>query len=156
MNPEEYKKKIENELIKEFSDKFYEKVGYRPTVITDEKNNGRIVITLVELEKYFESYLPTLYGRIPKLSSKDRSRPLVELRSIFFYIGRTMGYSLKELGGYMGGKDHTTVIHNINTFKNLYETEVAFKNKYYLILNQIKKDYESSTMEYLDQVELES
>jgi chromosomal replication initiation ATPase DnaA len=67
-----------------------------------------------------------------------------------------MGYSLKELGGYMGGKDHTTVIHNINTFKNLYETEVAFKNKYYSILNQIKKDYESSTMEYLDQVELES
>jgi len=64
-----------------------------------------------------------------------------------------MRYNLKQLGIYMGGRDHTTVIHGINTFRNLYETDPLFKDKYYLIINQIKKDYEPSTLGTIDQME---
>jgi hypothetical protein len=159
MNPAEYKKKVEYDLIKEFVNKFYEKVGYYPTVITDHRisDNGVVILTLLELEKYFEPHLPALlFGRKVTLGSKDRSRELVELRCIFFFIGRSMRYGLKQLGVYLGNRDHTTVIHNVNTFRNLYETDQRFRDKYYLIINQIKKDYEPSALEYLDQMEPES
>jgi hypothetical protein len=153
MNPAEYKKKIENELINEFLIKFYEKVGYYPTVVTNNRitDDGVIVLTLPELEKFFVPYLPSLFGKKLFLGSKSRNRSLVELRCIFFFIGRTMRYSLKTLGTYLGGRDHTTVIHNITTFSNLYDTDAKFREKYYIIINQIKKDYESSTMDNTDQ-----
>lgn len=158
MKPIDYKKKLESQLIKEFLDKFYEKVGYYPTVITDNNitDDGVIVLTLPELEEYFKPYLQSRTGRNIRLGSKDRTRYLVELRCIFFFIGRSMRYGLKQLGRYLGDRDHTTVIHGVTTFKNLYDTDPAFRSKYYIIINQIKKDYESSTMDTTDQVERES
>jgi hypothetical protein len=35
----------------------------------------------------------------------------------------------------------------------LYETDDRFRNRYYDIINAIKKDYESSTMDYLDKAQ---
>jgi hypothetical protein len=156
MNRAEYKKKVEHELITEFVNKFYEKVGYYPTVITDHRitDDGVVILTLPELEKYFESHIPfALFGKKVKLGAKERCRELVELRCIFFFIARSMRYGLKQLGKYLGGRDHTTVIHGINTFRNLYETDPVFRDKYYSIVNQIKKDYEPSALEYTDQME---
>jgi hypothetical protein len=153
MNPADYKKKVENELINEFLVNFYEKVGYYPTVVTNNRitNEGVIVLTLSELENYFTPYLPSLFGKKLTLSSRSRMRSIVELRCIFFFIARTMRYNLKTLGLYLGGRDHTTVIHGITTFSNLYDTDAMFREKYYFIINQIKKDYESPTMDDIDQ-----
>jgi hypothetical protein len=155
MNPAEYKKKVEHDLITEFVNKFYDKVGYYPTVITNHRitDDGIITLTLPELEKYFEPYLPTIFNKKVSLAAKDRTRGLVELRCIFFFVARSMRYGLKQLGIYMGGRDHTTVLHGINTFRNLYETDSLFRDKYYLIINQIKKEYEPSTLGPTDQVE---
>ena len=157
MNPAEYKKKVEHDLIKEFLTKFHDKVGYYPTVITNHRitDDGIITLTLPELEKYFEPHLPTFYKKKIRLDSKYRYRPIVELRCIFFFIARSMRYNLKQLGEYVGGRDHTTVIHGVNTFRNLYETDPLFRNKYYLIINQIKKDYEPSTLEHSLEMEIE-
>jgi len=156
MNPAEYKKKVEHDLIIEFINKFHQKVGYYPTVITNHRitDDGIITLTLPELEKYFEPYLPTFYNKKLTLAAKDRARSLVELRCIFFFIARSMRYNLKELGIYMGGRDHTTVIHGVNTFRDLYETDPLFRDKYYLIINQIKKDYEPSTLEHSPEMEI--
>lgn len=159
MNPLEYKKKIENELIKGFLDKFYHKVGYYPTVITNtniETKDGLGILNLNDLAKYFEPYLPTIYERKMSLSSKNRNRSLVDLRFIFFFIARTMMYNLRDIGMYCGGRDHTTVLHGLKTFKNLYETDIKFKSIYTTIINNIKQKYEPSTMEYLNQMEVES
>lgn len=158
MNPAEYKKKVEHDLITDFVNRFYEKVGYYPTVITNHRitDDGIITLTLPELEKYFEPHLPTIFKQKVNLATKSRSRSVVELRCIFFFIARSMRYSLKQLGVYMGGRDHTTVIHGITTFRNLYETESSFRDKYYLIINQIKKDYEPSTLGTTYQMECES
>lgn len=154
----DYKKKIKQELIDEFVLKFKEKIGYKPTVITDNSmiNNGVVILTLNELENYFTPFLPKVRYRDIKLGSRDRIRSLVELRCIFFFIARSMNYTLKSMGQYLGGRDHTTVIHNITTFKNLYDTDEIFKIKYNTILKALKNDYEPSTLEHTDKVELES
>jgi hypothetical protein len=158
MTPTDYKKKMEKQLIKDFQESFYEKIGYRPTVITERSitNEGLIVLTLNELEEYFIPYLPMILGKKHNLGSKDRTRELVELRCIFFFIGRSMHYGLKAMGTYLGGRDHTTVIHNIDVFKNLYETDPRFRQKYLHIINQIKKDYEPPTVDDTDKAQDQS
>lgn len=155
MNLLDYKKKLEIELITEFRNKFFETLGYHPTIVTNKRmsSGDMVVLTLPELEKYFEPHLPTVFGKKLNLRSKYRGRTLVELRCIFFFIGRTMHYGLQPMAEYLGKKDHSTVIHNINTFKNLYETDPRFKEKYYSIINEIKKDYESPTLDPIDQME---
>ena len=157
METAEYKKKLEQELIKQFSDTFFEKLGYYPIVITNkEYNSSYKVLTLNELEQYFIPFTPHVFGKKTSLSSKNRTRPLVELRFIFFFIARQMRYSLLEIGQYLGKRDHTTVIHGLSTFKNLYQTDVRFKAQYEAIINQIKHDHEPSAVEYLDKMEFKS
>jgi hypothetical protein len=67
-----------------------------------------------------------------------------------------MKYNLSEMGRYMGNRDHTTVIHGLTVFGNLYETDYAFREKYHEIVNNIKENNESSTVEHLVKMELES
>ena len=156
MDERVYEEKLEAKLIKEFSDKFYEKMGYYPTVITKKVSNQEaVILTLPELESYFQEYLPTVFGKKLPLANKNRCRELVELRCIFFFIGRCMHYSLKPMGKYLNGRDHTTVLHGIRTFKNLYDTDPNFKKRYYEIINKIKADYEPSVVEHVDQMEFE-
>lgn len=157
MTTTDYRKKMENELIRQFVNTFYEKIGYRPIVIT-EKNigeNGLIVLTLNELEEYFTPYLPTIFGKKVKLGAKNRKRSIVELRCIFFFIAKSMKYTLTSIGAYLR-RDHTTVLHNIVTFKNLYETDEKFKMKYINIINNIIKDHEPSTLEHINKMEYKS
>ena len=155
MTPDEYQKKVETDIVKNFLKTFYEKVGYYPIVIINEKSgvDESKTISLLELETYFEPYLPIIYGKKQKLGSKSRSRPLPELRFIFCHIARAMRYSLKQIGQHLGGRDHTTVIHGLTTFNNLYQTDDRFKELYHKIINNIKNKYESSVMDYIDKAQ---
>jgi chromosomal replication initiator protein len=52
--------------------------------------------------------------------SKGRTRPAVMVRQVFFYLARRHEYiSLNQIGLYSGGRDHSTVIHGVNTIENL-------------------------------------
>jgi len=155
MTPDEYQKKLENELVREFLNNFYEKAGYYPIVIINEKANidQSKTMSLIELEGYFERYLPVIYGKKQRLGTKNRSRPLPELRFIFCQIARSMRYNLKEIGQHLGGRDHSTVLHGLTAFRNLYETDEKFKDLYHKIINNIKQNYESSVMDYIDQTQ---
>ena len=157
MTEEEYKKKIENQLIEEFVNKFYEKVGYKPTVLTDIMNNacGPPPMTLAKLASYFDEELPVIHGKTIKLTSKSRYRTLVELRCIFCHIARYMGYTFSAIAHYLF-RDHTTIIHNVNTFNNLYDTDNLFKRKYFTILNKMRNNYEPPVMDDADKAQDQS
>jgi len=50
--------------------------------------------------------------RLADLQSKNRSRSVTFPRQICMYLARTLTrHSLQEIGGYFGGRDHTTVLH---------------------------------------------
>jgi len=153
MTTYDYKQKMEEQLVKKFSEDFYEKIGYYPTVITNNKET-LVTISLNDLEDYFTPFLPFIHGKRLNLVAFNRARSLVELRNIFCMIAKKMGYTLKEIGQYLNKRDHTTVIHNINTFNALHATDDRFKNIYLTILNNIKNNNnESSIMEHTDQME---
>jgi chromosomal replication initiator protein len=61
------------------------------------------------------------YGvTLDQLQSKERTANLVQARQVAMYLLRAFGgMSLKEIGAYFGGKDHSTVIHSIDKITDL-------------------------------------
>jgi chromosomal replication initiator protein len=50
--------------------------------------------------------------RLTDLQSKRRSQSITEPRQICMYLARSLTkHSLEEIGGHLGGRDHTTVMH---------------------------------------------
>jgi chromosomal replication initiator protein len=50
--------------------------------------------------------------RLTDLQSKKRSQSIAEPRQICMYLARNLTkHSLEEIGGHLGGRDHTTVMH---------------------------------------------
>jgi chromosomal replication initiator protein len=60
------------------------------------------------------------YGlRIPDLQSKRRQRSIALPRQVCMYLARrNTKLSLEEIGGYFGGRDHTTVMHAVRTIED--------------------------------------
>lgn len=161
MTTEEYIEKTERQLIEGFLETFYKKMGYYPTVITKEdlEEKSLNLLNLEDLERYFEPYLPIIYQKKLKLSSKLRVREIVELRQMFCSIARNIGFSLKTIGQFLGKRDHTTIIHNVRTFRNMMETDDQYREKYNKIIKEIKKDgnyYNSSAMVCSNKTQSES
>ncbi len=50
------------------------------------------------------------------LKGPKRDRPVARPRQIVMYLCKTeLGLTLKDIGGLLGGRDHTTVMHGVNT-----------------------------------------
>jgi chromosomal replication initiator protein len=57
--------------------------------------------------------------RLADLQSKRRSQSITEPRQICMYLARNLTkHSLEEIGGHLGGRDHTTVIHACSKIEN--------------------------------------
>jgi len=53
--------------------------------------------------------------RLADMQSKKRSQSITEPRQICMYLARNLTkHSLEEIGGHLGGRDHTTVMHACN------------------------------------------
>lgn len=79
------------------------------------------------------------YGvKLAELQSKRRHRSITLPRQICMYLARKRTrYSLEEIGGYFGGRDHTTVMHAIRIVEERIENdhEVAAQ------VQQIDRDF---------------
>ena len=149
------KQLLERELIEKFKTTFYKKLGYYPIVTTQVINDEDIItlMSLNELEQYFIKFFPHKFGKIQTLRSKPRFRELIDLRIIFTQIARTMNYTYYNIGQYLGGRHHTTVLNYSVLFRNLMENNPPFRLLYHKIFKHIKqKTNESSVMVNLDQV----
>ncbi len=58
--------------------------------------------------------------RLGDLQSKRRSQSITEPRQICMYLARQLTkHSLEEIGGHLGGRDHTTVMHACGKIEDL-------------------------------------
>ncbi|MBL7134012.1 MAG: chromosomal replication initiator protein DnaA [Phycisphaerae bacterium] len=58
--------------------------------------------------------------RLADLQSKKRSRSIAFPRQICMFLARRLTrHSLEEIGGYFGGRDHTTVLHAHRTIESM-------------------------------------
>ena len=62
--------------------------------------------------------------RLADLQSKKRSQSITEPRQICMYLARNLTkHSLEEIGGHLGGRDHTTVMHACSKIDNARSCE---------------------------------
>lgn len=149
-----YSQKLQKKLIFEFKKKFYEKIGYYPVVLTnvvgnanDVDDEGDDMIPFMSLEllaTYFDEFIPTIKGKKYELFSRRRFKELVKIRHMYCFIAKSMGYTLKTIGYSLKGRskkpvDHTTVIHALRTFSNMYETDPGYRNEYHTIYKKLKE-----------------
>ena len=65
--------------------------------------------------------------RISDLQSKRRTRSIVLPRQLCMYLARSgTRLSLEEIGGYFGGRDHSTVLHADDKIKSLLTQDRSF------------------------------
>jgi len=66
--------------------------------------------------------------RLADLQSKKRSRSIALPRQICMYLARNLTrHSFEEIGGYFGGRDHTTVMHANKTVETMRESDPQFQ-----------------------------
>lgn len=69
------------------------------------------------------------YGvRLTDLQSKKRRQSITTPRQICMYLARNLTrHSLEEVGGHLGGRDHTTVMHACEKIEKLVSTDPQIK-----------------------------
>jgi chromosomal replication initiator protein len=82
-----------------------------------------------------------LYGvRLADLQSKKRSQSIALPRQICMYLARSMTrLSLEEIGGHLGGRDHTTVMHACSKISELEQEDQLIKSQLAELTKQIRK-----------------
>ena len=62
------------------------------------------------------------------LKSSSRRKTSVLTRGAVVYLGRKLGsFTLEQLADYLGGRDHSTIIHSLKNFTRLVETDPQLK-----------------------------
>jgi len=81
------------------------------------------------------------YFEVPveMVKSKIRKREIVQARQISMYLAKSYtNSSLKSIGHFFGGRDHSTVIYACQTVEDLIETDKQFKAYVQDILKKLK------------------
>jgi len=74
--------------------------------------------------------------RLADLQSKKRSQSITEPRQICMYLARNLTkHSLEEIGGHLGGRDHTTVMHACNKINQAKSCEPEMQ----AVLSELEK-----------------
>jgi hypothetical protein len=77
----------------------------------------------------------------PSLIIKSRNRELADGRKLMSLFLRNLGYSYTAIGAIMD-KDHSTIIHSVNTANDLLKTDANFRRIYYNVKHAL--EYENS------------
>ena len=76
---------------------------------------------------------------VEAVKSKTRKREIVQARQIAMYFTKDLTKaSLKNIGIFFGGRDHSTVIHACQTVNDLIETDKKFRQDVEEIEKRIK------------------
>jgi len=78
----------------------------------------------ITIEDILDAVMRRFNVRLSDLQSKKRSRSIAFPRQICMYLARNLTrHSLEEIGGYFGGRDHTTVLHANRTIGRLLDRD---------------------------------
>ncbi len=74
-------------------------------------------------------FVATYFGiKTTTLKGPKRDRPIVRPRQVFMYLARTeLGLTHEDIGGLLGGRDHTTVMHGVDTITQELSTNTRLR-----------------------------
>jgi len=78
--------------------------------------------------------------KLSDLQSRRRFKSIVEPRQICMYLARERTrFSLEEIGGFFGGRDHTTVMHSVTVVETRLQAEAGFPVQIKQLLEEIDR-----------------
>lgn len=78
--------------------------------------------------------------KLSDLQSRRRHKSVTEPRQACMWLARKRTrFSLEEIGGYFGGRDHTTVMHSIRTIDERSSQDTAFARQMDMLDDQIQR-----------------
>lgn len=102
------------------------------------KNNQRSLRYRISKDEILEIIAEECCIKVSDIANKTRKREVINGRFIFCGIMKEhFGYSLKKIGEFVGGRDHTTVIHSIEKYNDRYQTEEHYRMMVNNIYNKI-------------------
>ena len=96
-------------------------------VLRDLIKEGRVNLSIEEIQR-----ITCEYFGIPDdlVRAKTRKREVVQARQVAMYFCKEFTqHSLKTIGLHFGGRDHSTVIHGIQSVENQVETDTGFADR---------------------------
>ncbi|MFH1330282.1 MAG: chromosomal replication initiator protein DnaA [Actinomycetota bacterium] len=76
---------------------------------------------------------------IPELEGPSRRQPLARARQVAMYLCRQLtDLSLPRIGALFGGRDHTTVLHGVNTVHRLIQTDKSLFDSVTALLQSLR------------------
>jgi chromosomal replication initiator protein len=102
------------------------------------KNFIKDIETEVGIE-FIQKSVSEYYGiHVDELKAKTRKKEIVIARQVAMYFSKEFtNHSLKSIGYHFGGRDHSTVIHAVQTVNDMIETDSGFRNS----VNELKKKF---------------
>lgn len=102
------------------------------------KNSQRSLRYKISKDEILEIIADECSIRVSDILSKTRKIEIVNGRFIFCGVMKEyFGYSLKKIGEFVGGRDHTTIMHSIKTYKDRYQNEEHYRHTVNAIYNKI-------------------
>ena len=100
-----------------------------------KENNKLVTVDLVQKE------VGVFFNLNPQdIKGNKRDKNTVFARQIAMYLTRELtNFSLPEIGGYFGGKDHTTVLHSYNKIKKNLLGDTKLKSDIEKLIRKIKQ-----------------
>ncbi|MBX9890522.1 MAG: chromosomal replication initiator protein DnaA [Amoebophilaceae bacterium] len=76
---------------------------------------------------------------LEELKSKTRKKEIVMARQVAMHLSKKYTHhSLKAIGAYFGGRDHTTVVHALHVVDNCLVTDALYAQQYASLEDRIK------------------
>jgi chromosomal replication initiator protein len=78
--------------------------------------------------------------KVTELQSRRRTKAIAHPRQIAMYLARTITrHSLEEVGGFFGGRDHTTVLYAVEQIEKQMKADDRFRATIQGLLSQLQR-----------------
>jgi chromosomal replication initiator protein len=105
-------------------------------VLRDLIKESRVHLSIEEIQRITCEYFSISDDLV---RAKTRKREVVQARQVAMYFCKEFTqHSLKTIGLHFGGRDHSTVIHGIQSIENQLETDPSFED----VLSEIRRKIE--------------
>jgi len=89
---------------------------------------GREPSRIVKIPAIIDAVTRHFGVKAADLQGKRRTRSITLPRQVCMFLSRTLtSHSLEEIGGYFGGRDHSTVLHAVRTINELASIDVQLR-----------------------------
>jgi chromosomal replication initiator protein len=90
-------------------------------------SDPRRAATLEDITRIVASYYKV---KVSDILGKRRTKQITLPRQICMFLGRRLtSHSLQEIGGYYGGRDHSTVLHGVHKIEDTIEDDAQIRDR---------------------------